>query len=136
MRIVRHIAAGRTNCWSENNSNHESESSSNEEENQEVFDVSEDEIPNLSDANEDSDNEPDFPLIKQEAVDIPTENEVNEEPLCSSLLYFCVENGYLPPICSLKISSEVFLHCLLDERRDKSSAKLSNEKTFTFPVGQ
>ena len=56
-----------------NDHKHESESSSNEGENQEVFDVSEDEIPNLSDANEDSDNEPDFPLIKQEAVEIPTE---------------------------------------------------------------
>ena len=59
----------------------ESESSSNEGDNQpEVFDVSEDEIPNLSDANEDSDKEPDVPMIKQEAVDIPTENETIEEP--------------------------------------------------------
>ena len=56
-----------------NDHKHESESSSNEGENQEVFDVSEDEIPNLSDANEDSDNEPDFPVIKQEALEIPTE---------------------------------------------------------------
>ena len=79
---------------------------------------------------------------------------MNEEPLLvfQSAIFLGAEYkiGIYQLVCKVDLNSESngwktlqpkhsdrsLLNCLLDERRDKSSAKLSNEKTFTFKVRQ